>query len=189
LDELLKGITVVSGNDACVAVAEHLYGSMSNFVDAMNRKAKELGMNQSHFLNPHGLPVEGQVTTPRDMAILASAYLKRFPDSIRYHSMREFTYNNITQHNRNHLLLKDPSVDSPCANECGYRRGNLDNDIRRLSGRGRIVAPWSRRVGMEHGTGSRTSREYVPIVGLMLMLACIGVLAGGIGFVMAYRKK
>ncbi|MBP8645219.1 MAG: D-alanyl-D-alanine carboxypeptidase [Syntrophobacteraceae bacterium] len=111
LEDLLKGITVVSGNDACVAVAEHLYGSVEGFVHAMNRKARQLGMTQSTFLNPHGLPVEGQVTTARDMAILCVSYLQRFPESLRFHSMKEFTYNNIVQYNRNHLLLKDPSVD------------------------------------------------------------------------------
>jgi len=111
LDELIKGIAVVSGNDACVAVAEQLYGSVEAFVNAMNRKAQELGMSNSQFQNPHGLPAEGQVTTARDMAILDASYLKRFPNSLQYHSMREYTYNNITQHNRNRLLVKDPSVD------------------------------------------------------------------------------
>ncbi len=111
LDEILKGIAVVSGNDACVAAAEHLSGSVDTFVDAMNRKAQELGMTHSRFLNPHGLPVEGQVTTARDMATLDAAYLRRFPESLQYHSMREFSYNNIVQYNRNHLLLKDQTVD------------------------------------------------------------------------------
>ncbi len=111
LEELVKGIAVVSGNDACVAAAEHLSGSVDAFVDAMNRKARELGMNNTHFLNPHGLPADGQVTTARDMALLDSSYLKRFPDALRFHSMREYTYNNITQYNRNRLLLKDSTVD------------------------------------------------------------------------------
>lgn len=111
LEELLKGIAVVSGNDACVAAAEHVSGSVETFVDAMNRKAQELGMSHSRFLNPHGLPVEGQTTTARDMATLDSAYLKQFPEALQYHSMREFTYNNIVQYNRNHLLLKDQTVD------------------------------------------------------------------------------
>jgi len=70
-----------------------------------------LGMTRSMFLNPHGLPAEGQVTTAGDMAILCVSYLQRFPESLRFHSMKEFTYNNIPQYNRNHLLLKDPSVD------------------------------------------------------------------------------
>ncbi len=111
LEELLKGIAVVSGNDACVAVAEHLYGSVEAFVTAMNQKAQELGMKRSRFLNPHGLPVQGQVTTARDMATLATAYLRRFPQSLRFHSMTEYTYHDITQPNRNRLLLKDSSVD------------------------------------------------------------------------------
>lgn len=111
LEELLKGIAVVSGNDACVAAAEHLSGSVEAFVDNMNRKAKQLGMDRSHFLNPHGLPAEGQITTARDMATLGAAYIRHFPEALRFHSMREYTYNNITQYNRNHLLNKDPSVD------------------------------------------------------------------------------
>ena len=111
LEEIIRGIAVVSGNDACVAAAEQLSGSVEAFVDNMNRKAKQLGMERSHFLNPHGLPAEGQITTTRDMAALGVAYIRRFPDALRFHSLREFTYNNITQHNRNHLLNKDPSVD------------------------------------------------------------------------------
>jgi serine-type D-Ala-D-Ala carboxypeptidase (penicillin-binding protein 5/6) len=111
LEELIKGVAVVSGNDACVAVAEHLHGSVDAFVDAMNRKASELGMKNSHFLNPHGLPADGQITTARDMATLATAYLQRFPEALRFHSMQEYSYNNISQHNRNRLLFKDPSVD------------------------------------------------------------------------------
>ncbi|WP_448382917.1 D-alanyl-D-alanine carboxypeptidase family protein [Desulfosoma sp.] len=111
LEELLKGIAVVSGNDACVAVAEHLYGSVDAFVAAMNQKAQELGMSRSRFLNPHGLPTPGQMTTARDMATLATAYLRRFPQSLRFHSMTEYTYHDITQPNRNRLLLKDSSVD------------------------------------------------------------------------------
>jgi len=111
LEELLKGISVVSGNDACIAAAEHLSGSVEAFVDNMNRKAKQLGMDHSRFLNPHGLPAEGQVTTARDMATLSAAYIRQFPEALRFHSMKEYTYNNITQHNRNHLLNKDPTVD------------------------------------------------------------------------------
>jgi D-alanyl-D-alanine carboxypeptidase (penicillin-binding protein 5/6) len=111
LEDLLKGIAVVSGNDACIAVAEHLSGSTDTFVNAMNGKAAELGMSHSRFLNPNGLPADGQITTARDMATLDVAYLKRFPESLAYHSLREFTYNNIVQYNRNHLLFKDPSID------------------------------------------------------------------------------
>lgn len=111
LEELIKGIAVVSGNDACLAVAEQLYGSEESFVSAMNQKAAELGMSHSEFRNPHGLPDAKQLTTARDMAILDGAYLKRFPNSLKYHAMREYTYNGITQYNRNRLLLKDATVD------------------------------------------------------------------------------
>ena len=111
LEELIKGIAVVSGNDSCVAAAEHVSGSVDTFTDAMNRKAKELGMSRTQFLNPHGLPAEGQITTARDMATLDTAYLRAFPESLGYHSMKEYSYNNIQQYNRNHLLLKDPTID------------------------------------------------------------------------------
>jgi len=111
LEELIKGIAVVSGNDACVAVAEHIAGTVESFVALMNRKAQELGMTQSHFANPHGLPDPQEYSTARDMAQLAMAYINRFPQALAYHSMKEFTYNNIVQYNRNRLLIKDPSVD------------------------------------------------------------------------------
>jgi serine-type D-Ala-D-Ala carboxypeptidase (penicillin-binding protein 5/6) len=111
LEDLIKGIAVVSGNDACIAVAEHISGSVGAFVAEMNRKAQELGMTRSTFLNPHGLPAEGQITTAGDMSTLAIAYLKRFPQALQYHSMQEFTYHDITQYNRNHLLRRDSTVD------------------------------------------------------------------------------
>ncbi len=111
LEELIKGIAVLSGNDACVAVAEHIAGSVGAFVADMNRKAQQLGMSRSVFLNTHGLPAEGQITTAGDMATLAIAYLKRYPQALQYHSMLEYTYNGITQGNRNHLLRKDSTVD------------------------------------------------------------------------------
>ncbi len=111
LEEIIKGIAVVSGNDSCVAAAEHVSGSVDTFMDAMNRKAKELGMSGTRFLNPHGLPADGQITTARDMAALDTAYLRAFPESLGYHSMKEYSYNNIQQYNRNHLLLKDPTID------------------------------------------------------------------------------
>jgi D-alanyl-D-alanine carboxypeptidase (penicillin-binding protein 5/6) len=111
LEELIKGIAVESGNDACIAIAEHLAGSTDAFVDAMNKKAKDLGMTNTHFVNPDGLPADGQVTTARDMATLDMSYVRQFPEALRYHSMQEFTYNSITQRNRNRLLFRDPTVD------------------------------------------------------------------------------
>lgn len=111
LEELIKGIAVVSANDACIAVAEHLYGSAENFVVAMNATAQKLGMKHSHFTNPHGLPDPQQYTTAYDMATLARAYITQFPEALRYHSILEYTYNGILQRNRNPLLRKDETVD------------------------------------------------------------------------------
>lgn len=112
LDELIKGIAIASANDGCVAIAEYLgNGDAGLFVQAMNAKAKELGMTSSYFVNPNGLPAEGQVTTARDMAILAQAYLKRFPETLAVHSMTEFTHNNRVRHNSNTLLGRVEGVD------------------------------------------------------------------------------
>jgi serine-type D-Ala-D-Ala carboxypeptidase (penicillin-binding protein 5/6) len=111
LEDLIKGIAVVSGNDACVAVAEHLYGSTEDFVDVMNETAQKIGMKNSLFKNPHGLPDPQQYTTPYDMGLLARQYIHEFPHALQYHSMLEYTYTGITQYNRNGLLRKDDSVD------------------------------------------------------------------------------
>jgi len=111
LEVLIKGMTVISANDASVAVAEHVAGNVDRFVERMNRKAGELGMRNSAFRNPNGLPAEGQFTTARDMLTLANAYLRRFPGSLSLHSMRFYSYKNISQHNCNALLKKYPGVD------------------------------------------------------------------------------
>jgi D-alanyl-D-alanine carboxypeptidase (penicillin-binding protein 5/6) len=109
--ELIKGIAVVSGNDACVALAEHLYGSTDIFVNVMNETAAKLGMTNSRFMNPHGLPNKQQYTTAYDMALLARHYVRNFPEVLTFHSMQEYTYGDIRQYNRNRLLRKDPTVD------------------------------------------------------------------------------
>ncbi len=111
LEELLKGMAVVSANDASVAVAEYIGGDIETFVERMNRKARELGMERSFFRNPNGLPAKGQVTTAKDMLILARAYLQRFPESLNIHSQQYYTYRDITQHNRNSLLHRYPNAD------------------------------------------------------------------------------
>jgi len=111
LSDIIKGIAVVSGNDACVAAAEHLCGTEEVFVEKMNKKAAELGMTSSLFKNCHGLPIDGQYTTARDMATLAYNYLKAHPHATEIHSLKEFTFNKITQQNRNKLLWRNPSVD------------------------------------------------------------------------------
>ncbi len=111
LEELLKGMAVVSANDASVAVAEYIGGGIEKFVERMNRKARELGMYNSYFRNPNGLPAEGQVTTARDILTLARAYLLQFPESLNIHSQQYYTYRKITQHNRNSLLSRYPNAD------------------------------------------------------------------------------
>jgi D-alanyl-D-alanine carboxypeptidase (penicillin-binding protein 5/6) len=111
VEELLKGIAVVSGNDATVALAEHLYGDTATFVQVMNKYAQHLGMTHSFFTNPHGLPDAKQVTTAYDMAVLARHYVNQFPQALRYHSMQEYTYAGITQQNRNGLLKRYDAVD------------------------------------------------------------------------------
>jgi D-alanyl-D-alanine carboxypeptidase (penicillin-binding protein 5/6) len=111
LEELLKGMAVVSANDASVAVAEYIGGDIETFVKKMNRKARELGMYRSYFRNPNGLPAKGQVTTAKDILTLACAYLQRFPESLSIHSQQYYTYRDITQHNRNSLLYRYPDVD------------------------------------------------------------------------------
>ena len=133
LEELLKGMAVVSANDASVAVAEYIGGDVEVFVELMNRKAKELGMTSSVFRNPNGLPAKGQVTTARDALLLAREYLRSFPESLNLHSQQYFTYREITQHNRNTLLKRYPNVDglkTGWVHKAGYhiiataRRGN-----------------------------------------------------------------
>ncbi len=111
LGELIRGMAIVSGNDAAIAVAEYLGGSVHNFVTLMNIKARRLGMLHSHFANPNGLPAKGQVTTARDVARLSMAYLQRFPEALEIHSMQQYTYNNITRRNANKLLGVCPGVD------------------------------------------------------------------------------
>ena len=109
--ELLMGLIVQSGNDAGVALAEHIAGSESVFAEMMNQHALALGMNSSHFANATGLPAEGHVTTARDLGILARALIEEFPEHYAWHAVKEYTYGDITQRNRNSLLWRDDSVD------------------------------------------------------------------------------
>ncbi|MBL4828095.1 MAG: D-alanyl-D-alanine carboxypeptidase [Spongiibacteraceae bacterium] len=110
LKALHKGVVISSGNDASVAVAEHLSGSESAFADVMNQHAQILGMNNSHFVNSHGLPHPDHYVTARDLGTLAQAILK-YPQEYALYSERDYTYNNIKQANRNRLLWKDDSID------------------------------------------------------------------------------
>ncbi len=110
LKELLTGIAVVSGNDACVAVAEYIAGVEEVFVEKMNKKSAALGMTNTVFKNSHGLPA-GQHTTARDVALLAYHYVKAHPEALRMHRTKKMVFNGITQRNRNGLLWLDCGVD------------------------------------------------------------------------------
>jgi D-alanyl-D-alanine carboxypeptidase (penicillin-binding protein 5/6) len=111
IEDLLRGLLVQSGNDAAVALAEHVSGSLDAFVGEMNAAAAKLGMRNSVFRNPHGLQARGHVTTARDLAVLARAIIGEFPDFYSLYAEREFSYNGIAQNNRNALLWRDPTVD------------------------------------------------------------------------------
>ena len=112
VDDLIKGMIVQSGNDACVTLAEGIAGSEENFAQMMNREAQRLGMKNSNFTNSTGLPDPNLYTTAHDLSLLAGALIRDFPEYYKkYYSMKEFRYQNITQPNRNRLLYIDPSVD------------------------------------------------------------------------------
>ncbi|MFZ1908122.1 MAG: D-alanyl-D-alanine carboxypeptidase family protein [Burkholderiales bacterium] len=112
VEQLIEGMEVQSGNDACIALAEAVAGSQDIFVQMMNREAQRLGMKNTHFMNPTGLPDPQHYSTAHDIYLLASAIVRDFPaEYAKYYSQKEFTYNNITQRNRNRLLWLDPSVD------------------------------------------------------------------------------
>jgi serine-type D-Ala-D-Ala carboxypeptidase (penicillin-binding protein 5/6) len=119
VEDLLKGVIIQSGNDASVALAEHVAGNEATFAELMNQHAARLGMVNSHFENSDGLPSDGHYTTARDLGILTTALIKEFPEFYPWFSQKEFTYNKITQQNRNLLLGRDPSVD-------GVKTGHTD---------------------------------------------------------------
>jgi serine-type D-Ala-D-Ala carboxypeptidase (penicillin-binding protein 5/6) len=119
-DILIKGMIVQSGNDATIALAERIGGTEGAFAQMMNEYAKRLGMKSSHFVNSDGLPSPDHYSTPRDIATLANAIIRQFPQYYPLFSLREFMWNNIKQGNRNTLLGKDPSVD-------GLKTGHTDN--------------------------------------------------------------
>jgi len=112
VETLLLGMVVQSGNDACIALAEVLAGSEALFAEQMNREAARLGMHDSRFANATGLPHAQHYSTARDLALLAAALIRDFPEEYaRFYTMKEFRHNDITQMNRNRLLWLDPSVD------------------------------------------------------------------------------
>jgi len=120
LEELIKGIAVVSGNDACIAVAEFLQGNEQAFVVKMNEKVQELQLENTQFQTVNGWPAPDQYTSARDMALIARVYVHEHPQAIKYHQLQDFTHENIRQKNRNGLLRRDPTVD-------GLKTGHTEN--------------------------------------------------------------
>jgi len=111
VEDLLQGMIIQSGNDATVALAEHIAGSEETFAALMSRHAEELGMTGSHFMNSTGLPDENHYMTAKDIARLATLLINKYPEYYHWYSQKEFTFNDITQYNRNKLLWRDTSVD------------------------------------------------------------------------------
>jgi D-alanyl-D-alanine carboxypeptidase (penicillin-binding protein 5/6) len=111
LDLLLQGLIVQSGNDASIALAEHIAGDESSFADLMNHTARQLGLSNTHFVNATGLTDPEHYTTARDIALLSSAIIRDFPKEYKRYKQKQFTYNGIKQYNRNKLLWRDATVD------------------------------------------------------------------------------
>ncbi|MDD5390946.1 MAG: D-alanyl-D-alanine carboxypeptidase [Gallionellaceae bacterium] len=120
VQDLLKGMIVQSGNDACIVLAEAIAGSEEGFAAMMNAQAKRLGMTGTHYMNSTGLPHAQHVTTARDLARLSSTLIRTFPEFYKIYSMKEYSYSGIRQPNRNRLLFVDPSVD-------GVKTGHTDS--------------------------------------------------------------
>lgn len=121
--EIITGISVVSANDGCIAIAEYLYGSEASFVQIMNDRAKELGMTKTQFQNATGLPAVDHYMSARDIATLAEYLLEKFPEILEIESMTEYTFNNILQYNRNPLIGRFPGADglkTGWTTEAGY---------------------------------------------------------------------
>jgi len=111
VEDLLQGMIVQSGNDATMALAEHIAGSEETFAALMNRHAEEIGMTGSHFINTTGLPDDNHYMTAKDIALLATLLIEKYQEYYHWYSQKEFTFNEITQYNRNKLLWRDESVD------------------------------------------------------------------------------
>ena len=150
VEVLLKGMIVQSGNDATIAIAERLGGTEAGFAQMMNAYAKKLGMTGTNYENSTGLPGANHYTTARDMATLARAVIRDYPEYYQWYSLREFVWNNIKQQNRNGLLARDPTVD-------GIKTGHTESA-------GYCLATSAKRDGMRlvsavFGTKSMRARE------------------------------
>jgi len=149
VEELIRGMVIQSGNDASVALAEHMAGSEEAFAGLMNHYAELLGMRDTHFTNATGLPDPEHYTTARDVALLSVATVRDFPDYYAWYSEKEYTFNNIRQHNRNTLLWRDPAID-------GLKTGHTESA-------GYCLAASAKRDGMRlvsalMGSSSESSR-------------------------------
>ena len=120
VNDLLHGLMIQSGNDAAVALAEAVAGDEGTFVTLMNRESQRLGLKNTRWANPHGLPDANNYSTARDLAIMAASVIRDFPEFYKIDSIKQFTYNKITQQNRNRLLWLDPTVD-------GMKTGHTDS--------------------------------------------------------------
>ncbi|MGC9195231.1 MAG: serine hydrolase [Syntrophobacteraceae bacterium] len=152
--QLIRGMAIESGNDAACAMAEYLGGSVEGFVAKMNAKARELGMTNSHFMTPNGLPAPGQLTTARDIMKLSAAYLKRFPEALSISSTRSFCYHGKTDHNPNNLLGCCPGVDGlktgfTCASGFNISATAMRDHTRLIAVVLGAVNPWIRRTDAE----------------------------------------
>ncbi|KFC76108.1 D-alanyl-D-alanine carboxypeptidase family protein [Massilia sp. LC238] len=120
VNDLLHGLMIQSGNDAAVALAEAVAGDEGTFVTLMNRESERLGMKNTRWANPHGLPDANNYSTARDLSVMAASVIRDFPEFYKIDSIKQFTYNKITQQNRNRLLWLDPTVD-------GMKTGHTDS--------------------------------------------------------------
>jgi D-alanyl-D-alanine carboxypeptidase (penicillin-binding protein 5/6) len=150
VEDLIRGMVIQSGNDASVALAEHLAGSEEAFAALMNHYAELLGMQGTHFINATGLPDAEHYTTARDVVTLSIATIRDFPEYYAWYSEKEFTFNDIRQHNRNTLLWRDPAID-------GLKTGHTESA-------GYCLAASAKRDGMRlvsalMGSSSESSRS------------------------------
>ncbi|MCC7462195.1 MAG: D-alanyl-D-alanine carboxypeptidase [Gammaproteobacteria bacterium] len=150
VDVLLKGMIVQSGNDASIALAEHVGGTEQAFVDMMNAYARRLGMDATHFVDASGMPSPQHYSTARDLATLSRALIRDFPEYYGMFALREYTWNNIRQQNRNGLLGRDPSID-------GIKTGHTESSGYSLIGSARRQG--TRHIAVVLGTSGFKARE------------------------------
>lgn len=149
VEDLVKGVVIQSGNDACVVLAEGVAGTEENFAELMNRKAADIGMDHSHFMNSNGWPDPNHYSTARDLAKLGVYLIQNYPEDYKYYSEKEFVYNNIKQGNRNPLLYKTLGAD-------GIKTGHTEDGGYGVIGS--AVANGRRIVMVINGTSSMQAR-------------------------------